>query len=198
MHWRAKQPSQVACFSEDLKCGGAPDTTCRYKTEYITPSIAPGVERGSARRPLLTGWERQPSSIRRALELYFKGNVRETAWSANGLFWAHRYPLQLNWSNHRHRKMPSVYIYKQWHEFIFFFFFFFSSSSSAESGNFRISFLLLGEKVYLLAFYTSCLLSSLQKQNKYLPANNHHIFVKTNITVHLNDHTSNEITFWRC
>ena len=39
--WRAKQPSQVACFSEDLKCWGAHDTTCGHKgkAKDIRPSI---------------------------------------------------------------------------------------------------------------------------------------------------------------
>ena len=36
----AKQPSQVACFSEGLQCWGAWDTTCRYKAKDITPLIA--------------------------------------------------------------------------------------------------------------------------------------------------------------
>ena len=38
--WLAKQPSQVACFSEDLKCWEAWDTTCGHKAKDITPSIA--------------------------------------------------------------------------------------------------------------------------------------------------------------
>ena len=38
--WLAKQPSQVACFSEDLKCWEAWDTTCGHKVNHITPSIA--------------------------------------------------------------------------------------------------------------------------------------------------------------
>ena len=38
--WRTKQPSQVACVSEDLKCWGAWDTICGHKTKYFTPSIA--------------------------------------------------------------------------------------------------------------------------------------------------------------
>ena len=37
--WQAKQPSQAACFSEDLKCWGAWDTTCRLKAKDITSSI---------------------------------------------------------------------------------------------------------------------------------------------------------------
>ena len=38
--WQAKKPSQAACFSEDLKCWGAWDTTCGHKAKDITPSIA--------------------------------------------------------------------------------------------------------------------------------------------------------------
>ena len=33
---RAKQPSQMACFPEDLKCWGAWDTTCGHKAKNIT------------------------------------------------------------------------------------------------------------------------------------------------------------------
>ena len=36
----AKQPSHVACFSEDLKCWEAWDTTCGHKAKDITTSIA--------------------------------------------------------------------------------------------------------------------------------------------------------------
>ena len=38
--WRAKQPSQVACFLGDLKCSGARDTTCGHRTKDITPSVS--------------------------------------------------------------------------------------------------------------------------------------------------------------
>ena len=37
---KAKQPSQVACFSENLKCWEAWDTTCGHKAKDITPSVA--------------------------------------------------------------------------------------------------------------------------------------------------------------
>ena len=37
--WRARQPSQVACFSKELKCWGAWDTTCGHKVKEVTPSI---------------------------------------------------------------------------------------------------------------------------------------------------------------
>jgi len=59
--WRAKQPSQAACFSEDLKCWESWDTTCGHKAKDITPSIAwrrKSVKRGSARWSSLKGRER--------------------------------------------------------------------------------------------------------------------------------------------
>ena len=37
--WHGRQPSQVACFSED-KCWGAWDTTCGHEAKDITPSTA--------------------------------------------------------------------------------------------------------------------------------------------------------------
>ena len=39
--WLGKHPSQVACIyiSEDLKCCGALETTCRHKAKDITPLI---------------------------------------------------------------------------------------------------------------------------------------------------------------
>ena len=56
--WRAKQPSQVACVSEDLKCLGAGDTTCGHKAKDIDRLEEGGVGRGSARRSSLKGRER--------------------------------------------------------------------------------------------------------------------------------------------
>ena len=47
--WRVKQPSQVACFSEDLKCWGAWDTTSQGH-QTIDRLEEKGVERGSTRR----------------------------------------------------------------------------------------------------------------------------------------------------
>ena len=68
--WQAKQPSQVACISEDLKCGEARDTTCRHKAKGITPSIAWRHEAWKEETPddLLLKDERGPTSIRRTLE----------------------------------------------------------------------------------------------------------------------------------
>ena len=40
IEWRAKQSSQVNCFSEDLKCWEAWDITCGHKAKDIKPLIA--------------------------------------------------------------------------------------------------------------------------------------------------------------
>ena len=72
--WRAKQPSHAGCASEHLKCWGAWDTICGYKAKDITPLIvwrrrALRIERGSAQRSSLRGWEKR-TSIRPTLELF--------------------------------------------------------------------------------------------------------------------------------
>ena len=53
--WREKQPSQMACVSEPLRCSGTRNTTSGHNTKGITPSIPwkSGLERGSARRSSL-------------------------------------------------------------------------------------------------------------------------------------------------
>ena len=98
-----KQPSQEACFSEDLKCWEAWDTTCGHRAKDITSSIAwrREVWKEEARDDLRWQDERGPASVRRTLELFQRqrwGNFRETGWSAYGLFRAHRYHLELNWT----------------------------------------------------------------------------------------------------
>ena len=101
--WRAKHPSQVACFLEDLKCWEAWDTTCGHKAKDITPLVAWRREscKEVALDDLLWKDERGPSSVRWTWNC-FKGNVRETGWetgwSAYGLFWAHGYHKPLNWT----------------------------------------------------------------------------------------------------
>ena len=99
--WRAKQPSQVACFSEDLKRWGASDTTCGHKAKNSIPSVAwreRGVERGSARRSSFKGRERAIVS-----QTYIATVSKATLgtilrrWSAYGLFRAHTYYLELKW-----------------------------------------------------------------------------------------------------
>ena len=98
-----KQPLQVACFSEDLKCWEAWDTTCGHKAKDITPSIAWRREAWKEEALDDLPWkdERGPSSIRRTLEPFQRqrwGNFWETGWSAYGLFRVHRYYLELNWT----------------------------------------------------------------------------------------------------
>ena len=101
--WRAKQPSQVACFSENMKCWEAWDTTCRNKAKDITPLIT--WRRAVWKEEVLDDlpWkdERGPSSTRRILELFQRqrwGNFWETKRSTYGLFQAHKYHLELNWT----------------------------------------------------------------------------------------------------
>ena len=101
--WQAKQPSQVACFSENLKCWEAWDTTCRHKAKDITPSTAWRSEAWKEEAPDDLPWkdERGPSSIRLTLEPFQRqcqGNFWETGRSACGLFWVHRYHPELNWT----------------------------------------------------------------------------------------------------
>ena len=97
--WWAKQPSQVACFSENLKCWEAWDISCGHKSQghhTINCLEERGMERGSARRSL-KGWG--PLSIRGTLEPFQRkcwGNFWETGWGIYGLFWAHRYHLEVN------------------------------------------------------------------------------------------------------
>ena len=61
-----KQPSQVARFSEDLKCWEAWDTTCGHNTKDTTPSIACRREAWKEEALDDLPWkdERGPSSIR--------------------------------------------------------------------------------------------------------------------------------------
>ena len=88
---------------EDLKCWEAWDTTCGHKAKDITPLIA--WRREALKEEALDDlpWkdERGPSSVRRTLEPFQRhrwGNFGETGWSAYGLFRAHRYHLELNWT----------------------------------------------------------------------------------------------------
>ena len=56
----AKQPSQMACILEDLKCWGAWDTTCWHKAKDITQPITcwRGVKSGNAQQSSLEGPEK--------------------------------------------------------------------------------------------------------------------------------------------
>ena len=101
--WRAKQPSQVVCFSEDLQCWGARDTTCGYKAKDITPSITWRREAWKEEALDDLPWkdERGLSSIRRTLEPFQRrhwGNFWEKECRAYGLFLAHGFRLELNWT----------------------------------------------------------------------------------------------------
>ena len=98
LDWWAEQPLQIVCFSEDLKCWGAWDTTYGHKAKDITPSTAWKREELKEEELDDLPWkdERGPPSIRRILELFQtqqQGNFRETEWSACGLFQAHKYHL---------------------------------------------------------------------------------------------------------
>ena len=103
--WRAKQPSQVACVSEDLKCWEAWGITCGQNSKDTTLSIAWGRElawKEKALNDLPWEDEKGPSSIRPTLELFQRqhwGNSWETGRSAYGLSLAHRYHLELNWTS---------------------------------------------------------------------------------------------------
>ena len=102
--WQAKQPLHVACFLEDLECWGTWDSTCGYKAKDITPSIAWRREAWKEEALDELPWKNQrgSSSIRQTLEP-FQRRHRGNFWSAYiiyyGLFRAHRYHLELNWTD---------------------------------------------------------------------------------------------------
>ena len=91
--WRAKHLLQVACFSEDLKCWGAWDTTCGRKAKDIDRLQEGGVERGSTRRSSLNVRERAIVS-QTNIGTVSKATFWETGWSAYGLFRAHMYHFE--------------------------------------------------------------------------------------------------------
>ena len=107
MDWQAKQPSQVVCFSEDLKCWEAWDTTCGLKAMDITP--VKGNERGS-----LKGWWSHEHWN------HFRGNVGETPerWGGVHMGFSERIDTILNWTNNLYYgfsfwlfKKSSVFLY---------------------------------------------------------------------------------------
>ena len=69
--WLTKQPSQVACFTEDVKCWEAWDTTWGHKAKNVIPSIAwrRKVWKEEALDDLSWKDERGPS-VRHTLELF--------------------------------------------------------------------------------------------------------------------------------
>ena len=88
---------------EDLKCWEAWDSTCGHKAKDITPLTAWRREAWKEEELDNLPWkdERGPSSIRRTLELFQRqrwGNFWKTGCSAYGLFRAHKYHLELNWT----------------------------------------------------------------------------------------------------
>ena len=86
-------PSQMACFSEDLKCWEAWDTTCGHKAKDITPLIA-SLDNLPCKDATREGHRQSDEHWNR-----FKGNIEETSetrCSAYGLFRVHRYHLELN------------------------------------------------------------------------------------------------------
>ena len=78
--WRAKLSSQVTCFSEELKCWEAWDTTCGHKAKDITPLIA--WRREAWKEEALDGlpWKNRERH-RQSDEHFnrFKGNIGETS-----------------------------------------------------------------------------------------------------------------------
>ena len=79
------------------------DTTCGYKAKGITSSIAWRREAWKEEALDDLHWkdEREPSSIRRTLGPFERQcwwNLWETGWSAYGLFRAHRYHLEMDWT----------------------------------------------------------------------------------------------------
>ena len=101
---QSKQPSQVACASERLKCWGARNTTCGQNAKDVTPSIAlwRKAHKEEALGDLPWKDENGPciSPIRRTLELF-----KRQRW---GKFRAHRYHPKLNLSVIRHCPVGSI------------------------------------------------------------------------------------------
>ena len=105
--WRVKQPSRVACFSEDAKCWGAWELPAGTKSRS-SHHRSPGGERRGKRKRTLDDlpWkdERGPSSNRRTLELFQRQSWR-SFWQRRvermnyRLFREHRYHLELKWTH---------------------------------------------------------------------------------------------------
>ena len=96
--WQEKQPSQVACVSEDLKCWAA----WGHKAKNITPSVAWRREVWTEEAVDDLPWkdERRPPSTRQTLELFQRqhpGNLWEMGWSAYMGFSKHIETV-LNWT----------------------------------------------------------------------------------------------------
>ena len=101
--WQEEQPPQVVRVSANLKCWGTCDTNCGHKAKDITPSIAWRREAWKEEALDDLPWqdERGPSSVRWTLESFQRqrwGHFWETAWSGYGRFRAHRYHLEVKWT----------------------------------------------------------------------------------------------------
>ena len=101
--WRAKQPSQMSCISEDLKRWGVwALSASRPRTSHHWLPGGGRCRRGSA----WWSWKvkKGPPSLQQTLELFQKQhweNSWEMEWSTCGLFRAHRYHIELNWTELR-------------------------------------------------------------------------------------------------
>ena len=107
----AKQPSQVARFSEDLKCWGAWNTTCGHKARRITPSIAWRREAWKEEALDDLPWqdERGPSSVRRILEPFQRQRWGKTSEKRGGAHtgFSERIDTTLNWTE----LLSRLYVY---------------------------------------------------------------------------------------
>ena len=95
-----KLPSrQTGGQCKSHKCWEAWDTTCIYKAKDITPLTAWRREAWKEEALDVLPWkgERGPSSIRWTLEP-FQRQPLGNFWQG-GLFWVHRYHLELNWTD---------------------------------------------------------------------------------------------------
>ena len=95
--WQAKQPSQVACISGDLKCWGTWDTTYRHKAKksHNRSSRREKHRQRKCSMTFLERWERATVNWNS-----FKGNAEETSserWLYR-LFQVGRCCSELNWN----------------------------------------------------------------------------------------------------
>ena len=108
---RAKQPSQVACFLEDIKCWGAWNLQAQSSGHHTIDHLEErGMERGSARQSSLKGQERAiiNQTIKSSMKPWnhdkhwnhFKGNVGETSdrWGGAHVGFSKHIDTILNWS----------------------------------------------------------------------------------------------------
>ena len=109
-----KQPSQMNCVSEDLKCWGAWDTPCGRKAKDLSHHRSPGGKRRRKNDIEMTRqglvWTRQKN------ENSFKGNMLgiwwETAWRAHIILWASPSALRMPWTEANWALYIYIYIYR--------------------------------------------------------------------------------------